>query len=412
MKWLRQSVNVQIAVTHIITRKRQTLIAALGVTVGMSLFIFTDALIAGFTQFSRGEMFKTIPHIRIYRDDEISHSLVKDTAALYLISNPAIVTQTRRLYNANALMQHLQVFPFVKHVTPQLSVNVLYQNGKTEIAGQANGIIAHQANEMFNIAGTIVAGSIDALANNFNGIILGEEIAGNMGVSVGDYILVKSSDAVSKTLKVVGLFSVGNKGIDQTRSYINLAVAQQLEQKSHDYITDVYVSVNNPDASIEYAKRLRAITAYTVDDWQTANADLVASDNIRSVMNNAVAMAIMLVAAFGLYNILNMTITQKMNDIAILKATGFSGKDVMVIFLTEAAAMGVLGVVLGLALAAIMIEVVSHIYIGPPVGYFPIFFKYSSFVKGAVFGLLFALGAGYIPARRAGRIDPIEIFRR
>jgi lipoprotein-releasing system permease protein len=129
-------------------------------------------------------------------------------------------------------------------------------------------------------------------------------------------------------------------------------------------------------------------------------------------MNTSVAMAIMMVAAFGIYNILNMTITQKLNDIAILKATGFSGKDIVRIFVFEALIMGIIGTFLGVVLGAVLINILSRIYIGPPIGYFPIYFVPEVFVIGASFGLFVSIIAGYFPARKAAQVDPVEIFRK
>ena len=77
-----------------------------------------------------------------------------------------------------------------------------------------------------------------------------------------------------------------------------------------------------------------------MEDWKEANETFVAASKTRSVMMRSISAAILPVAAFGIYNILNMTIMQKLNDIAILKATGFSGKDVIKIFVMEAVIMG------------------------------------------------------------------------
>jgi lipoprotein-releasing system permease protein len=123
-------------------------------------------------------------------------------------------------------------------------------------------------------------------------------------------------------------------------------------------------------------------------------------------------MAVLLVASFGIYNIINMTIKEKINDIAILKATGFSGKDVINIFIKESIIMGFIGSVLGLSLASIVINFVSGIYVGGDMGNFPIRFEKEIFIIGFFLGIFITIVAGYIPAKSAANIDPIAIFRK
>jgi len=95
-----------------------------------------------------------------------------------------------------------------------------------------------------------------------------------------------------------------------------------------------------------------------------------------------------------------------------LKATGFRGKDIITIFVVEAFIMGFIGTILGLTIGFILVSIMQTVYIGPPIGYFPIFHDAGVYTTGAVFGLLVALGAGYFPARKASGVDPIEIFRK
>ena len=75
---MKLNVNYQIALTHILTRKKQTIVAAMGVTIGIALYIFSNSLVAGFSRYSRSEMFKTIPHIRVYKEDKVSQPLFVD----------------------------------------------------------------------------------------------------------------------------------------------------------------------------------------------------------------------------------------------------------------------------------------------------------------------------------------------
>lgn len=411
---MKINVNFQIALTHILTRKKQTIVAAMGVTIGIALYVFSNSLVAGFSQYSRSEMFKTIPHLRVYKDDKVSQPLFgeKDSTKMVVITNPKITNSTKNIVNPGSIIEKLKEQPFVVNVTPQVNVDLFYNIGKSQLKGMSSGINVEEADAMFNIQATMLAGNLQELNTDLNGIVIGKGIAEKMNVGLDDNISVTSSWGVVKVLNIIGIFGTDNKAIDESKSYINIKTAQQLLKEGPTYITDVYASVTNPDSSIVYAQQLQQLTEYKVEDWQTANADQLAQDNVLGAMTPMISISIMMVAAFGIYNILNMTITQKMNDIAILKANGFKGKDIVQIFVSEAFFMGAIGTFLGLCFGALLIGIVKQIYIGPPIGYFPIYFDPKVFATGAVFGMLVSLGAGYFPARKAAKVDPVEIFRK
>jgi lipoprotein-releasing system permease protein len=258
----------------------------------------------------------------------------------------------------------------------------------------------------------MLAGNLQTLTSDLNAIIIGSSVAEKLNVGIDDNITVSSAQGVRKIMRIAGIFSSGNKAIDESKSYFHISTAQQLVQQNSDFVTDIYASIKNPDQAEIYAAKLQEITTYDVEDWKTANADQLAQDNMLGTMTPLISFCIMLVAAFGIYNILNMTITQKMNDIAILKANGFKGKDIIKIFVSEAFIMGAFGTLLGLTIGFILVTIMQTVYIGPPIGYFPIFHDPKVYITGALFGLSVSLGAGYFPARKASRIDPVEIFRK
>ena len=411
---MKLKVNYEIALTHILTRKKQTIVAAMGVTIGIALYIFSNSIVAGFSSYSKSNMFKTIPHIRIYEEDQISKALVlnKDSNELVLIGNPKITTTNKNIVNPHGLINELKTKSFVINAAPQVNVDLFYNSGKSHLKGLGSGINVIEADAMFNIQSTMLAGHLENLSSDLNGIIIGKGVAEKMNVRVDDNLTVISSFGVIKVMKVIGIFATENRTTDESKSYINIATAQQLIKESPNSVTDIYLSVREPDSATYFATNLQELTEYKVEDWKTANADQLAQDNMLGTMTPMIAFSIMLVAAFGIYNIINMTITQKMNDIAILKANGFKGKDIVEIFVTEAFIMGAIGTFLGLLLGAVLVQILSGVYVGPPVGYFPIKFDASIFFSATVFGLIVSLGAGYLPARKASKIDPVEIFRK
>ncbi|MCA4896226.1 MAG: ABC transporter permease [Cytophagales bacterium] len=410
----KKSVNIDIAFTHIFTRKKQTLVACLGVTLGVAVYLFMNSLSGGFSVYSRGEIFKNSAHIKIYKEDKISKPFIESSNEneLVAIVNPQITTLSKTLVNPQGLLDKLKKQGFLTHAIAQVNVDVFYNNGKSQLKGTANGVNVLEADAMFNIRSYMVGGSLKDLQGNLGGIVIGKGIAEKLNVRLNDNITVSSSYGITKTLKVKGIFSTGSALSDQSKSYINISTAQQFVKEGPSYVTTIYANTLNPDAAPEYAKALQQLTEYKVEPWQVTNADVLSGDLVRNTMMGAISLSILVVAAFGIYNILNMTVMQKINDIAILKATGFSGGDVIKIFVTEALVMGFLGCLMGLVVGGILIAIMQNVWMGPPVGYFPIYFSPQFFMSSFLLGILATLGAGYIPARKASKVDPVEIFRK
>jgi lipoprotein-releasing system permease protein len=410
-----KNVNIEIAMTHILTRKRQTIVASFGVAIGITVYICLNTLMEGTNRYSDNAIFKTSPHVRVYKEDEISKPLSGDTtdkSKTIVIVNPKISNISKNLINPLKLLNDIKSQPEVVAAAPMVTTNIFYNNGKSQVNGVAWGINIVEADAMFDVQSSMVVGDLKTLLNTPNGIILGVGIADKLNIKTNDNVSLISSIGVIKLMKVVGLFKTSNSVTDKSKSYVNLASAQQLLGEGPNYVTDIYVNIKDPESAPKYATFLSSLTNYSSEDWKSANELFVAGKSIRAIMFTVISWAILLVAAFGIYNILNMTIAQKLNDIAILKANGFSGQDVVTIFVLEAMVMGVIGTIIGLLLALVVVTLLSKIYIGADIGYFPIQFEPIISLTGGGIGILVTFFAGYIPARKAAKVDPVAIFRK
>jgi lipoprotein-releasing system permease protein len=415
MKKIHHNVNSEIALTHLVTRKRQILMAAMGVTVGIGIFIFMNSLMKGFDRYSTESLFKTVPHLRVYREDAMSAPIMEageDSTQAAVILNPKITNRSKKIINPHEVMERARALPYVTAVTPDVAVNVFYNNGQAQVPGRVSGVDIKEEDAMFNLTASMLEGDIRQIAMRQDGIALGEGIVKKLNVRVGDNITVSSAVGVSKNLKVIGIFKTGITSIDKTKAYVNIAMAQQLMRQGPSYITDIFVNVTDANKAKTYIDELRAVTGYDVEDWETANSSAMAANRIRRVMAFSISMSILLVAGFGIYNILNMTIMQKMNDIAILKAMGFLGWDVTKIFMMQALLIGMVGVILGWGLGIFIVTMLAKVYVGGDIGYFPIRFEPYYFGLATLFGLIVTSLAGFLPARKAARVDPVEIFRK
>lgn len=406
------NINTDIARTYLFSGKKMTAVAVLGVLLGMSIYIFMNSLLVGFDKASDENIFKNTPHIRLYNDDVISKNLVSDTAAEYLISNPKVVPKVNTIINPNGIAEMVQQQKEVTVVTAQVNTSVFYNNGKTQVSGLSIGIKPDEADMMYSITSSMVEGKFETLKSDPNGIVIGIGIAEKMNLALGDNINLTSQKGVTKNLRVAGIFRSFNSTADDTKSYVNLYTAQQLLKENNVYVTDISVNVKDPHQAAAVAEKLSQLTGYKSEDWKESNESLMALSKMRFIMINFVSTAIMLIAGFGIYNILNMTVSQKINDIAILKAIGFKGNDVIRIFVTQALSIGLIGVVGGMLMALLMITLLKKVYIGGDIGYFPVDYELQKFIQGIVMGLVITFFAGYIPARKAAKVDPVSIFRK
>ena len=406
------NINSLIAKTYIVSNKKLTAVAVLGVLLGMSIYIFMNSMMVGFDKSSATSVFKSTAHIRVYKDDEISKALIRQNNSQSLIINPKVVPVNNTIINPNLIIETILKQKDVVVVTPQVNSSVFYNSGKSQISGLAVGVKPDEANLMYNIKSFMVEGNFDLLKSNPNGIVIGSGISEKMNLRINDNLNLTSSKGINRTFKVIGIFKTNNSNTDKTKSYINISASQQLLKEVTSYITDINVNISDPENAEIIAAKLSDITGYKAEGWKQANETLMAANKMRKIIITFVSLTILLVAGFGIYNILNMTVSQKINDIAILKAIGFKGKDVIRIFVTQAVTIGFLGVIGGVVIATILITILKKVYIGGDIGYFPIDYEPQKFIQGIIIGLIITFFAGFIPAKKAANVDPVDILRK
>ena len=417
---MNRNVRLAIAKTHLLSRKKQSAIAALGVTFGIGTFIILVSFMTGLNGLLDGLILNRTPHIRIYNEVKASemqpinlHPEFKSDKNMITSIKPK--QELAGIRNAEALMNTVAKDPRVKGITPQVSARVFYQSGNILINGNSIGIDVLEEDRLFNFKQYIVGGSPNDLANNDNGIILGAGVAQKFSLQVGDKIQIMSSTGQTYKLKLVGLYQSGLADIDKIQSYVNIKTAQRIAGESGSYFTDISVKLFNIDQAFDLSKEIERSHGINAVDIKTANAQFETGTSIRNLITYAVSITLLIVAGFGIYNILNMVIYEKMNDIAILKATGFSGTDVKRIFIYQALMIGIIGGILGLLLGLIMSYIISispfETEALPTVKTFPVNFNGMYYVIGSVFAVVTTFFAGYLPARKASNIDPVDIIR-
>ncbi|BFP41246.1 ABC transporter permease [Flavobacteriaceae bacterium GF1] len=409
-----------IAKTHLVTKMKSTITASLGVTFGIGAYITLVSFMTGLNKMLDDLIVNQTPHIHLY--NEIAPS-EKQPVALYadfkdafnIVHSIKPKHSQKKIHNALPILNHLKRNPEVRGATPQVRAQVFYLSGSIELGGNLIGVDIMEENRLSNIQDYIFEGSPQALQNSDNGILLGAGLAKKMSLSVGDRLQVSTVKGTVFPLKIVGFYQSGIADIDDTQSYVNLKTVQNILGEAANYITDINIKLHQLKNAPLMAQKLSRQFNIKAIDINEANAQFETGTTIRNLITYAVSITLLIVAGFGIYNILNMLIYEKMNDIAILKATGFSGIDVQLIFMSQAIIIGfvggILGLLIGYSLSVMIDNVAFETEALPTITTYPVNFNPWFYVIGITFALLSTFIAGYLPSNKAKRIDPVRIIR-
>jgi lipoprotein-releasing system permease protein len=410
----------EIAKSLLIARWKQTLVAAVGVTFSIAMFITLLSFMNGLNELLDGLIINRTPHIRLYNDIKAKKdqpiNFNNDSVRNYNFIESIKPSSVRiSIYNAKPIIQQLKKDKRVFGVSPKVSAQVFYNVGEIDLNGVINGIDVNEEQRLFSFKDYIIDGNYKDLEEIPNSIILGKVAAEKMLANIGDLIQVTTTKGERIKLKVVGFFQSGLQDIDKVQSYCSLKTTQKLIGVSNSYFTDIQIKLRDINLAPQLANEFSSTFDIDAIDIQTANSQFETGTFVRTLISYAVGVTLLIVAGFGIYNILNMMIYEKMDSIAILKATGFSGKDVRYIFLTIALTIGIVGggsgLIFGFGLSTLIDQIPFNTAALPTVKTYPVSYNPFFYLIGGIFSVITTYFAGLFPAKKASKIDPVIIIR-
>jgi len=229
-----------ISITHLISRVKQSVVAALGVTTGIAAFIILISFMNGLNGMLDGLILNRTPHIHIYNDIKPSENQPIDYYSEFengfnIVRSIKPKQSQVRIHNAKALLYNLEKDPRVKGITPQVAARVFYVAGSIQLNGVMNGINALDETRLFNFSDYIIKGSAINLTKNSEGILLGAGVAKKLSVTVGDRVQIGTINGGIHNLKIVGIYQSGMADYDNVQSFGNLKTVQKLLGEGSNY---------------------------------------------------------------------------------------------------------------------------------------------------------------------------------
>jgi lipoprotein-releasing system permease protein len=392
--------------------RMQTALIIAGIAIGVAVIVFMSALLTGLQANFIRRVLTAQSHIQLLPPKEVARVLDRRfDAATGVRDDPIVQAPLQRLKSIDqwqSVAAQIEGLAGVVLVSPTASGSALVIRGDANRAISLIGVDPAVYFRIVAVPDKIVRGS--ARLTNTD-ILIGIDLASDLGVTVGDKLRVSTANGGSNTLTVTGLFDLGNKGANQRTTYVTLRTAQSLLGLVGG-VSSIEVTVQDVYAAETIARRITAATGVEADSWIATNAQFFTAVQAQKTSNTTIRFFVGLSVAFGIASVLVVSVVQKSREIGILRAMGISRGQVLRVFLLQGGLLGLLGSVGGCSIGLAALWAWQR-YARNPDGtpFFPLDIEPGLFVASLLLATLTGLLAAFAPALRAARLDPVVAIR-
>ena len=386
----------------------QTLVILVGIAIGVGVIVFMSAMLAGLQANFIKRVLTSQPQIQLIPPDEIARPLRNDAGTI----EAAIVQRpTQRILSIDQwpkIRTEMQARPDIVAVAPTVSGSGLALRGDTNRAITLTGIEPEAYFKIVRIPDYIIAGESNITSE---GILIGTELAKDLGASLSDKINVTTAAGGSRILTITGIFDLGSKGANQRSTFVAQRTAQSLLGLIGG-VTSIELTVNDIYAAEEIAQEIQATLPVQADSWIKTNVQFFTAVRAQQTSNTLIRSFVGLSVAFGIAAVLIVSVIQRSKDIGILRAMGTKREQILRVFLIQGGILGFVGSLFGSALGVLAL-VVWHHYARQVDGseLFPLLLEPQLFFVSSAAATLTGVGAAIAPALRAARLDPVVAIR-
>jgi lipoprotein-releasing system permease protein len=396
------------AVRFLLEGLLQTLVILSGIAIGVGVIVFMSAMLAGLQANFIKRVLTSQPQIQLVPPDEVARPL---RAAAGTVEAPIVQRPVQRVLSIDQWQKirgEMQARPDIVTVAPTASGSGLALRGDTNRAITLTGIEPEQYFKIVRVPDYLVAGDAQLTSE---GILVGTELANNLGASLGDKINVTTAQGGNRILTITGIFDLGNKGVNQRATFVALRTAQSLLGLIGG-VTTIDLTVTDIYAAEDIAREIQATLPVQADSWIKTNAQFFTAVRAQQTSNTMIRTFVGLSVAFGIAAVLIVSVIQRSKDIGILRAMGTKREQILRVFLIQGGILGFLGALVGSALGAGAL-IVWHHYARQVDGseLFPLILETQLFVVSSALATLTGVAAAIAPALRAARLDPVEAIR-
>ena len=389
----------------------QTLLIISGVALGVSVIVFISALISGLQSNLFRRTLDYQAQIVILPQKDVARALrtppTVDDGALATLVQPR-AQRLRSVDQWQTVSAEIARLPGVLVVAPVVAGAGFVLRADANKSVSLTGIEPDSYLRLIALKDKMIAGSADLTSAD---IVIGVELAKDLGVGLSDKLMLKTASGESATLNICGIFDFGNRGQNQRAVYVALRTAQSLLDLAGG-VTSLEVNLRDPFTAETMAQTIQAQTGLDAQSWIATNAQFFSALAAQSMSNTIIRFFVGLTAALGIASVLVVSVVQKSKEIGILRATGTSRRQILRLFLLQGALMGLMGSMVGSVVGWAFLMAwrgIAKNADGTPL--FVIEFNPMLFLYAALGATLVGTLAAVFPAQQAARLDPATAIR-
>lgn len=388
--------------------RMQTIFIITGIAIGVGVIVFMSALLTGLQANFIKRVLTSQAQIQLLPSDQVARPL---RGAAGVIEDAAVQRPSQRVISIDQwpkIRDRMRAMPEVTNVSPTMAGSALAVRGAASRAISISGVDPATYFRIVRLPDYVVAGVARLTSQD---IIIGTQLAIDLGATVGDKLHVKSASGTDIVLTITGLVDLGNKSVNERSTFVALRTAQSLLGIVGG-VTTIEMTVSDIYAAETIARQIRQSNYVEADSWIVTNAQFFTAVQAQKTSNTVIRLFVALSVAFGIAAVLVVSVIQRSKDIGILRAMGTSRGQVMRMFLLQGGLLGFIGAVAGSVLGASGLAY-WHAQVRQVDGteMFPLMLDNSLFIATLVLATVTGLVAAMAPALRAARLDPVVAIR-
>jgi lipoprotein-releasing system permease protein len=386
--------------------RAQTALTVGAVAVGVSVMIFLSALIDGLQVSLIQRTLGTQAHVVIRANEEEARALLDDPLLVRRVERPA---QRNR-----SIAEWQRVEKVVRGDADVTATASAVVGAAFATQGAANrpiviyGVDPDRFDQVIPVGSRIVRGSYRLEGAE---TVIGKQLAEDLGVDVGDKLRVTTPEGADALLTIRGLFDLGNQQVNERWVVVPLRTGQTLLSLPGG-ANVVHVKVRAIFEADRVAQRLRDATGLEAESWMEANAQLLIGLRSQSSSSYTIQFFVFLAVAIGIASVLVVSVVQRTREIGILRAMGTPRGRIAAVFVIQGGLVGFIGSIVGAALGAALSFLFARLAQNADgTATFPIVLTGQLVMLASVLATLTGVMAAVLPARQAGRLDPVVAIR-